>query len=580
MLTTLPESPSAFAAASWDDIAPHYDALRDAPLDAASVRGWLDAWSRLDAMVDEAYALAMIAYTADTQDAEREATYLRWASTVAPKLHEVRVALGRRLLPLGDALPDLGLLVREIRTDVEIFREANLPRMAELEEMEAAYDRVTGGLTVEWDGEVKTIPALQPYLLETDRSVRERAFRLGAEAYLEKQGELASLFDRMVQVRHALAREAGFASYRDYAFTAKYRFDYGPDDCRRFHDAVEEAVLPAIARLREARQRALGVDTLRPWDLQLQPGRSGRLVPFNDTTEFVAGARRIFGALDPELGNRFGTMDVEALLDLESRQGKAPGGYCTRLPFRERPFIFMNAVGVHDDVSTLVHEAGHAFHSFLTARIPYVWQRSTGHEAAELASMSMELLAAPFLARPTGYYTAADAAAAQLEHLEDLLVGLPHIASVDAFQHWLYTDGVDATPDERDARWLSLRARFEPGVDWSGLERERIARWYRQSHIFTAPFYYIEYGLAQLGALQVWRRARKDPAAALAGYKAALSVGGTEPLPAIYARAGASLVFDATTMRALVAAVEERMAELNGENDSGGIPAVGKPPDV
>jgi oligoendopeptidase F len=561
-LPILPASPEAFSPADWPAIAPHYEALRDAPLDAANVREWLAAWSRLDAMVDEAYSLAMIAYTADTQDAEREATYLRWASTIAPKLHEVRVALGRRLLPLGGALPDLELLVREIRTDVAIFREANLPRMAELEEMEAAYDRVTGGLTVEWDGEVKTIPALQPYLLEQDRAVRERAFRLGAGAYLEKHEELAALFDRMVRVRHALAQEAGFASYRDYAFTAKYRFDYGPDDCRAFHEAVEEAVLPAIARLRDARRQELGVDTLRPWDLQLQPRRTERLVPFRTVDEFVDGGRRIFGALDPELGAQFGIMASEALLDLESRQGKAPGGYCTRLPFRERPFIFMNAVGVHDDVSTLVHEAGHAFHSFLTANIPYVWQRSTGHEAAELASMSMELLAAPFLAKPTGYYAPADAAAAQLEHLEDLLVGLPHIASVDAFQHWLYTDGLDASPAERDRHWLALRERFEPGVDWSGLEQERVARWYRQSHIFTAPFYYIEYGLAQLGALQVWRHARRDPAAALAGYKAALSLGGTVSLPGIYERAGASLVFDAPTMRELVAAVEERMSEL------------------
>ena len=564
MQLALPESPAAFAGASWDDIAPHYEALRDAALDAASARDWLAAWSRLDSMVDEAYSLAMVAYTADTQDAEREAVYLRWASTIAPRLHEVRVALGRRLLPLGEALPELGLLVREIRTDVEIFREANLPRMAELEEMEAAYDRVTGGLSVEWDGETKTIPALQPYLLERDRAIRERAFRVGAEAYLEKQDELAALFGRMVEVRHALAREAGFSSYRDYAFTAKYRFDYTPADCHRFHQAVEEAVLPAIARLREGRRRGLGVDTLRPWDLQLQPGRTERLVPFRDAGEFVGTARRIFRALDPELGDRFDIMADEGLLDLESRPGKAPGGYCTRLPFRERPFIFMNAVGVHDDVSTLVHEAGHAFHSFLTADIPYVWQRSTGHEAAELASMSMELLAAPFLERPVGYYATADATAAQLEHLEDLLVGLPHIASVDAFQHWLYTDGIDASPAERDARWLALRERFEPGVDWTGLERERVARWYRQSHIFTAPFYYIEYGLAQLGALQVWRRARRDPAAALAGYKAALSVGGTETLPQIYARAGASLVFDASTMRELVAAVEERMAELAG----------------
>lgn len=562
MLPTIPGSPDDITDATWADLAPLYEALADEPLDATTVRPWLASWSALDSVVEEAYGLAMIAYTADTSLKEREAAYLRWATEIAPKLHEVHVRLGRRLLPLEAELPDLAVLLRETRTDVAIFREENLPRMAALEEMEAAYDKITGGLTVLWDGEVKTIPALQPYLLDQDRAVRERAFRLGAAAYLEHRDELATLFDRMVNVRHALALEAGFDNYRDYAFTAKYRFDYSPDDCIRFHDAVERAVLPAIRRLHEDRQQRLDVDTLRPWDLQVRPTRTSRLIPFETTDEFLDGAQRIFDSLDRELGRQFAVMVEERLLDLESRPGKAPGGYCTRLPFRGKPFIFMNAVGVHDDVSTLIHEAGHAFHAFATSDIPYLWQRSTGHEAAELASMTMELLAAPWLSLPTGFYSPADAADAQIDHLEDLLLGLPHIACVDAFQHWIYTDGISATPDERDAKWLEIRARFEPGVDYSRLEPERIARWYRQSHIHTAPFYYIEYGLAQLAALQLWRQSLRDPAGALARYKAALALGGTRSLPEIYRTAGASLVFDAEDMAPLVAEVERRIAML------------------
>lgn len=558
----LPSAAAAFASAAWADLAPYYEELLAEPLTDQSVRQWLADWSSLDVRVDEAYALAMVAYTADTADAARETAYLRWASEIAPKLHEVRVQLGRRLLPFTDRLPDLQIFLREIRTDVEIFREENLPRMAELEEMEAAYDKVTGGLTVTWDGQVKTIPELQPYLLERDRSLRERAFRAGAGAYLARRDELAQLFDRMVRTRHALGRAAGFDNYRDYAFAAKYRFDYTPEDCRRFHASVEEAVLPAVERLDADRRRRLGVDTVRPWDTAVQPDRESRLVPFRTTDEFLAGARRIFTAVDPELGDEFRTMMDERLLDLESRPGKAPGGYCVRLPFRGRPFIFMNAVGVNDDVNTLVHESGHAFHAFATSGIPYVWQRDTTHEASELASMSMELLAAPHLTAPTGYYTPSDAADAQLEHLEDVLRAIPHIACVDAFQHWIYTEGVDATPDDRDRRWLEIRARFEPSVDWSGLEPERIARWYRQSHIFTAPFYYIEYGLAQFGALQVWRQSLRDPARALARYKAALALGGTVTLPEVYTAAGVSLLFDAAPMAALVAEVEARMAEL------------------
>jgi len=568
VLPVLPASPADIAQSAWNDLAPLYEALADEPLTPTTVRAWLAAWSGLDSVVEEAYAVAMIAYTADTRDPQREAAYLRWATEIVPKLHEMHVRLGRRLLPLEAELPDLAVLLRETRTDVEIFREANLPRMAELEEMEAAYDKITGGLTVMWDGEIKTIPALQPYLLDRDRSVRERAFRAGAGAYLAHRDELASLFDRMVRVRHALAREAGFASYRDYAFAAKYRFDYTPDDCLRFHDAVEQVVLPAIRRLHEDRQRRLAVDSLRPWDLQVRPTRTTRLVPFRTIEEFLDGARRIFDALDRELGGQFGTMVDEQLLDLDSRPGKAPGGYCTRLPFRAKPFIFMNAVGVHDDVSTLIHEAGHAFHTFATAQIPYLWQRSTGHEAAELASMTMELLAAPCLAAPVGFYSVADAADAQIEHLEDLLLGLPHIACVDAFQHWIYTDGVDASPEDRDAMWLRIRARFEPDVDYSGLEAERVARWYRQSHIHTSPFYYIEYGLAQLAALQLWRRSLRDPEGALASYKAALAQGGTKPLPEIYATAGASLVFAPEHMAPLIAEVERRIDALRPVADA------------
>ncbi len=325
---------------------------------------------------------------------------------------------------------------------------------------------------------------------------------------------------------------------------------------------MESAVLPALARLHLLRRDQLGVPALRPWDLEVRPGRQNRLVPFRTTQELLAGTSRLFAAVDPELGGFFNTMVDHRLLDLESRQGKAPGGYRTHLSRRQEPFIFMNAVGVHDDVNTLVHEAGHAFHAFLSRPIPYSWQRNTGHEAAELASMSMELLSASQLEAPTGFYSRRDSADAQIEHLEDVLMGLPHIACVDAFQHWIYTDGLDASPDQRDAQWLTIRARFEPDIDYTGLDRERIARWYKQSHIHTAPFYYIEYGLAQLAALQLWKASLQDSAAALDRYKRALSLGGTRSLPEMYATAGASLVFDAATMTTLVGAIENRLTEL------------------
>jgi oligoendopeptidase F len=273
----------------------------------------------------------------------------------------------------------------------------------------------------------------------------------------------------------------------------------------------------------------------------------------------------VFEQVDPAFGAAFRTMIGERLLDLESRKGKAPGGYCDTLHYRGRPFIFMNAVGVVDDVMTLMHESGHAFHAFESHAQPLIWQRHPGSEAAELASMSMELLASPHLADAGGYFTDDEARMALLEHLEDILLSLSHIASVDAFQNWIYTSGQGGDAAARDAEWLRIRARFERGVDWSGLEAERVSRWYRQLHIFLYPFYYIEYGIAQLGALQVWRNSLSDPVSAVSAYRRALGLGATRPLPEIYAAAGARLTFDPDDIAELTALVEQRIDALREE---------------
>ena len=563
-LIDLPASPDAFRDAAWADVLPYYDALAAIPLEAssASVEPWLATWSRLDTLIGEAGTLAMIAYTGDTADAAREAAYLRFSMDIFPKLEEQQVRLARRLLALGWSRPDLDTTLQRFRSDIEIFREANVERFSRIEELSAGYQKLVGGLSVDWDGEQKTIPQLQPFLKAADRAVRERAFRLGAAAYLDKRDEFAECFDRMHALRVEVAREAGFADYQQYCFVSKHRFDYTPRDTAAFHDAVRQTVTPAVARLMEHRRASLGVDVLRPWDVSVDLEAKEPLRPFDTVTTFVDRARTIFRRVDPELGAQFALMADESLLDLESRPGKAPGGYCTDLSFRGRPFIFMNAVGVPDDVNTLVHEAGHCFHDFATHRLPFTWMRKTGHEAAELASMSMELLAMPYLVQPDGYYTPEEARVAWLEHLEDVLGALVHIASVDAFQAWVYTDPAGADRDARDAKWLEIRSQFEQGVDWSGLERERVARWYRQLHIFELPFYYIEYGIAQLGALQVFRNAVQDAGNAVAMYKQFLALGGTRTLPELYAAAGAKLVFDAPTMQELVDFTMERIEAL------------------
>lgn len=565
MILALPASPEALANASWGDIRPHFDALATRALDHGNVEQWLADWSRLEAMLTEAASRAMIRYTVDTRDKPAEADHLRFSTEILPQAEERSVALQRRLVASGYTSPALEITLRAFRTSIEIFRDENVPIMSELEEHAASYQRITGGMTAPWEGKELPLPQLAPFLKEPDREVRERAFRASTFPYVATREELAALFDRMYGLRQKVAHNSGFDSFRDYVFKAKLRFDYSPADCERFHDAVERHVMPAYNRLMAHRRRQLRLPTLRPWDVAVDLYGAKPLRPFTDGTELAARARAVFDRVDPALGAQFGVMIDERLLDLDSRVGKAPGGYCDTLHWSGRPFIFMNAVGLMDDVMTLMHEAGHAFHAFAAGSLPLVWQRHPGSEACELASMSMELLSTPHLERPLGYFAPEDLRRARLEHLEDVIVTLAHVASVDAFQHWIYThpDGADAAA--RDAAWLRIRGRFDQGVDWSGLEQERIARWFRQLHVFLYPFYYVEYGIAQLGALQVWRNSLRDPADAVRRYRDALALGNTRSLPDIYAAAGARLAFDAATIGELVQLVEEQVEDLRGE---------------
>ena len=558
----LPESSAAMAGATWEDCLAYYEALAAVPLDAASLPGWLADWSRFESLLSESASLAMIAYTCDTTDPAKEAAHLRFSTEILPRAEEQSVRLARRLVETGMVPEGMQTTVARFKTSIDIFREENVPLFAELEEMASKYQRITGGMMAEWEGEQRPLPMLSPFLQARDRTVRERAFRATVTPYVDVQPALSQLFDNMYAHRQRVARQADFSDFQTFSFAAKHRFDYTPGDCARFHDAVDAVVVPAYARVLAARRERLGLEALRPWDIPVNPYRAEPLRPFKTGAELARGTEKIIGALDPVLSAQFRTMMEEGLLDLDSRKGKAPGGYCDTLHVKGRPFIFMNASGVLDDLVTLLHEAGHAFHAFASHAQPLVWQRHPGAEAAELASMSMELLSGPHLGPPDGMLDERDAAIARLEHLEDVLANLVHIASVDAFQGWIYSSGEGGDATARDQAWLRIRSRVEQGVDWGGLTAERVARWYRQLHIFLYPFYYIEYGIAQLGALQVWRNRRRDGAPALEGYRAFLALGATRTLPELYRTAGAALVFDAVAMRPLIDLVEEEIEQL------------------
>jgi oligoendopeptidase F len=374
------------------------------------------------------------------------------------------------------------------------------------------------------------------------------------QRWLADRETLNGLWGEFLAVRRKLAANAGYPDYLTYRWRQLMRFDYSPRDCAAFWAAIEDVVVPLARRLRERRRRQLGVETLRPWDLDVDPQGKPPLRPFQNAGDLESGAAAIFRRVDPQLGAYFQEMRDGGLLDLDNRKNKAPGGYCTTFNALRRPFIFMNAVGVHDDVQTLLHEGGHAFHVFESAHLPFLQQREPGAEFAEVASMAMELVGAPYLgACDGGFYDEAEMARARAEHLEWMILFWPYMAVVDAFQHWVYEHAAEAAdPAACDAQWQALWRRFQVGVDWSGLEQEEMTGWHRKLHIFTYPLYYVEYGLAQLGAVQVWANATADMQGAVAAYRRALALGNTAPLPALFEAAGARFAFDAPTLRAAV----------------------------
>ena len=564
LVVALPDSPDAFRDASWEDVLPYYEELASRPLDRSNVESWLTDWSLFESLLSEAGALASFAYTCDTSDPAREAAQLRFGTQISPKAREQRVRLQQRLVELDYVRPGLETTVKRFRNQMEVFNNANIPLFGELSRLETEWSKVNGAMTVDWDGDEKTPSQLLPYLEADDRAVRERAFRLRAKPYIDERSVLAGIFDRMHELRQRVARHAGFDNFRDYAHREKNRFDYTPDDCMRFHEAVETAVLPAVTRIMDRRRRTMGLQALRPWDLTSDPEGRPALKPFDDVATFIERTGGVFANVDPDFRTYYERMADAHLLDLDNRKGKAPGGYCQTLAFRKMPLIFMNAVGLDDDVRTLLHEGGHAFHSFEASRLPLLFQRHPGSEMAEVASMSMELLAAPYIdSGHGGYYSEADARRSRVELLEGIILFFPHCASVDAFQHWMYLNPEGRDADARDAKWLELRRRFEgDSVDWTGLDALRIARWYQQPHFFASPFYYIEYGIAQLGALQVWRNSLKDGRKAVRDYRDALALGATESLPDLFRAAGARLIFDSDGMGELVILVEEELAKL------------------
>ncbi|MBV8314744.1 MAG: M3 family oligoendopeptidase, partial [Planctomycetaceae bacterium] len=515
---------------TWGQIEPWYRRLLDRPIDSArALEDWLFDVGELNGAVGQEGIRRYIAMTCQTDDPEREAAYLAFVREIEPKLKPIQNEIRAKYLdsPHRAELPRdrYHVFDRAQANRRALFREANIPRETELAELEQHYQKIIGAMTVTFRGEERTPAQMAPFLEENDRSVRQTAWELVAERRLAERDTLDALFDRMLALRVAIAREAGFPDFVAYAFRSRERFDYGVQETIDFHRAIERVVVPLANQLQEERRRALGVETLRPWDLAVDPLGRPPLRPFRDVEQLAEGVEAIFASVDPDLGGQFAFMRSHGLLDLFNRKGKAPGGYQTTLEDDRLPFIFMNAVGLDSDVRTLLHEGGHAFHALASRGEPLAAYRESPIEFCEVASMAMELLGARDLER---FYDDQDASRSYRQLLEGIVQILPWIATVDAFQHWIYAHP-DQSRDDRRQAWSALLDRFGGIVDWSGSEEARAHSWHRQLHIFLYPFYYIEYGIAQLGALQVWHRALTDRSGAVAAYRRALSLGGARP---------------------------------------------------
>ena len=545
-------------------LAPVFDKLSaqiDALASVADLEAWLAHHSEVCAALAESSSVTYIEMTCQTDDEAKEKAYLHIVEVVDPWLKPRQFVLMRKLdkSPFFKQLPPFyEVYRRSVDTQVKIYREENVARETQIAKLTQQYQKISGGMTVHFEGKEQTLARMGRIQEEPDRSRREAAWKTVVERRLQDADKLEEIFDQLLVLRNELAHAADFPDFRAYTFANYERFDYTPEDCLRFHDAVEHHIVPLARELQEERRAKLGLDKLRPWDLAVDPDNSPPLHPFTESSELLEKCHEIFGKLDSRLGSYYDILRRQELVDLDNRKGKAPGGYQSTLSEARVPFIFMNAVGAHRDVETMLHEAGHAFHALASRELPLHAYRNAPIEFCEVASMGMELLAAPHL---RAFYSDKDAKRAQRDHLEGIIKIFPWIVAVDAFQHWIYTHS-GHTSDERAQYWLSLMDRFGGIEDWSGFEKARAHMWHRQLHIFEIPFYYVEYGIAQLGALQLWQASCRDLPAALDHYLAGLRLGGSRPLPELFQASGLAFDFTDKTIAPLMRNVKDALLEL------------------
>ena len=556
--------PRKYLAPSFDptdvsSVTAAYAELEARRLDAGpALEKWILDWEELGSAISDKYSRAHVASTVDTTNEAAEKSYMQLVEEILPLTETFGFKLNKKLIdsPLTAKLdPFYACYLKATRTDIELFREKNVQLKVQERKLVTEFEKIMGGFTPVFRGQEMTMQQLARHLEDPDRATRQEAFEARAGIRRKHAKELDALYDRMLDVRRTIASNAGFKSFRDYQFANYHRFDYTPEDCFKFHEAIAEHIVPLVSNFHDQRMKKLGVSSLRPWDLQVDPEAKTPVQPFKIAAELVEGCRKIFTQVDLELGQYFEHMIGKGLLDLDSRKGKAPGGYCTQFSETRVPFIFMNAAGTKRDVDTLLHEGGHSFHYFLAREIRLPSYHSTGLEFAEVASMAMELLSRPYFKE---FYSGDTLARVLDDQLKKILEFFPFMAMIDAFQHWVYTEKGDVGSKARALKWRELELRFQPKLDWSGVEDVRNLGW-QYPHVFSVPFYYVEYGIAQLGALSVWKQSLENHAKAVERYKSGLKLGGSKPLPELFAAVGARFGLSSEIIKPLAITVEENL---------------------
>lgn len=557
--------PADFSISNWESLEPYLKNLEEREINSvADLEKWLKDASEIEAVISEDACWRQIKMTCDTENKELEEAFSFFMMELQPKIQPYSDRLNKKLVncPFTKELDSKKYFtyLRNVKKNIDIFREENIPINAELNVMQQQFGMISGKMTVEVKGQEYTLQQAARFLEDPDRNLREEVYRKISERRLQDKQALNELFSSLLQKRHQLAINAGFENYRDYRFLELGRFDYNKENCYQFHEAVKLHVMPLVNQLYEAKKKKLGLEILRPWDIEAEPAGTQPLRPFKTGAELTDKTITCFNELRSFFGGCLSKMREMGRLDLESRKGKAPGGYNCPLAETGAPFIFMNAAGTLDDVTTMVHEGGHAIHSFVAHELELTGFKEYPTEIAEVASMAMELFSMDKW--KVFFETEEELKRAREQQLERVITIFPWIATIDKFQHWVYENPAHSEKERAD-KWFEILDEFSsPFIDFSGLDEYRRYSWHRQLHLFEVPFYYIEYGIAQLGAIGLWQQYKQNPETAINNYLNALQLGGTKTLPDLFKTAGLQFDFSPAYIKQLMEFVKKEMDDL------------------